>query len=478
MRSLLSQIRLARTKTCTIPAPSHAAALISAGSNTNSFPAPSHAAALGGVGRAGGGGDRATGSVVASAIRPTDRGRKRNQKNAPWLTVSLLMSLPGILTAVAGPLTACQALVERAVSEAQSVPCERVAIRTENGEQTIDVRVLVEAADGGLLLESADARLWMVQPADLVSRQPLPDELAPVTVKELEASLLEGLPAGFRTRTSKHFVVAYNTSPVFARWVSNLYEKLLRGFLEHWEKKRGYKLEAPTTPLAIVVFGSLDEYTEHVRRELGTEPGAMVAYYNLVNNRVALFDLTSVFGPAGGTATDIPSILNSPGAAEMVATIIHEGTHQLMFNTSMQRRFADTPLWVNEGLATWFETPDAASGQGFRAIGQVNPLRLRQFRAYLPQRGPDSLASLLGSDASLRDPAQLANRYGEAWAFCHFLLERHEEAFVNYLRHLAAKPLMVYDGPEQRLADFAQFFPEELSKLDAKFVEWIGRLER
>jgi Protein of unknown function (DUF1570) len=394
------------------------------------------------------------------------------------LAAVALLSLPVWMAGLSAAPVVCQEQVESESNVVQPDPCERVTIRTGTGEQTINVRVLVEAADGGLLLESADTRLWMVQPADLVSRQPLPEELAPPTVKELEASLLADLPAGFRTRTSKHFVVAYNTNPVFAKWVSNLYEKLLRGFLDHWEKKRGYRLEAPTTPLAIVVFGSLAEYTEHVRRELGTEPGSMVAYYNLVNNRVALFDLTSVFGPAGGTATDIPSILNSPGAAEMVATIIHEGTHQLMFNTGMQRRLADTPLWVNEGLATWFETPDAASGQGFRAIGQVNPLRLQQFRAYLPQRGADSLASLLGNDACLRDPAQLANRYGEAWAFCHFLLDRHEEAYVKYLRHLAAKPRMVYDGPEQRLADFGQFFPGELSKLDAEFVEWTGRLER
>ena len=48
---------------------------------------------------------------------------------------------------------------------------------------------------------------------------------------------------------------------------------------------------------------------------------------------------------------------NVPDWERNVATIIHEATHQLAYNSGMQRRYADNPMWVSEGLATaWLVT--------------------------------------------------------------------------------------------------------------------------
>ncbi len=340
----------------------------------------------------------------------------------------------------------------------------------------LKAEILVEADDGGLLIRTPDMKIWIVQPDKLVSKELLDKPLPASTAKELEKALLEELPDGFRIEKSRNFLVAYNTDRLFAKWISNLYEKLLRGFLDHWDKKRDYELKSPSTPLVVIVFGSFEEYSRFVQLETGNEPGTMIAYYNLMTNRVALYDLTSTFGAAGNARNDIQQILSSPGAAEMVATIVHEGTHQLMFNTGMQTRFSDTPLWVNEGLAMYFETPDPDSAQGFRAIGNVNLMRLNRFIVYSRTRKPDSLKILISDDNVLRDPAQLLDRYSEAWAFNYFLLNRHPDAYVAYLKHLAAKPLLKYDTPESRLSDFSLFFDGELAGLDHEFLEYVARL--
>ncbi len=338
---------------------------------------------------------------------------------------------------------------------------------------SVDGEILVTAEDGGMLLRSADLRLWMIQPDEIRQQEKLDQPVVPLDAKQLSAALLEELPDGFRIETTRNFIVAYNTDRMFARWVGNLYEKLLRGFLSHWKTKRGYVLQAPQTPLVVIVYGSVQEYNEHVRRELGSEPGSMVAYYYLMSNRVTLYDLTTQFGAAGGRQKSIPEIIASPGAAEMVATIIHEGTHLLMFNSGMQQRFADTPLWVNEGLAMYFETPDPNSPQGFGAIGQPSPMRLNQFLQYARNRTPESLVEMLTDDSVFRDGSQTLNRYAESWTFNYFLLQRHSDQYVAYLKHLAEKPLMRYDAPGQRLAEFRKFFGDDLQKLDAEFMQYV-----
>ena len=78
-----------------------------------------------------------------------------------------------------------------------------------------------------------------------------------------------------------------------------------------------------------------------------------------------------------------PSPPHEPGAAgcggtqstdwsETERTIVHEAVHQLAYNSTLQRRMADNPYWVSEGLATYFESPDLNSLRGWRNIGAIN----------------------------------------------------------------------------------------------------------
>ena len=65
-------------------------------------------------------------------------------------------------------------------------------------------------------------------------------------------------------------------------------------------------------------------------------------------------------------------ILARPEAAGLVATVVHEATHQMAFNCGLHARLAPVPVWVSEGIATYFETPDLRSRTGWRGIGGVN----------------------------------------------------------------------------------------------------------
>ena len=140
-------------------------------------------------------------------------------------------------------------------------------------------------------------------------------------------------------------------------------------------------------------------------------------------------------------------MLARPDAERMVATIVHEATHQLAFNCGLQNRYADIPVWLSEGMAIYFETPDLQSSTGWRTIGSVNRVRLQGFREYLPRRKSESLKTLLMDDDRMRDPRTALDAYAEAWALNYFLIRQRPKQYVEYLKILEQKPPLAHLRP-------------------------------
>ena len=177
-----------------------------------------------------------------------------------------------------------------------------------------------------------------------------------------------------------------------------------------------------------------------------------------------------------GTTTEINKVLARPEAEQVVATLIHEATHQIAFNSGLQTRFADIPLWVSEGIAVYFETPDLQSAKGWRTIGAVNNSRLDRFRDYLGTRPAASLKSLLSDDKRFRDTRTGLDAYAEAWALNYYLIQKHPRQYVAYLQMLADKKQLLWDDPEARLKEFQAAFGENLGQLDADFVRQMQKM--
>jgi hypothetical protein len=162
-----------------------------------------------------------------------------------------------------------------------------------------------------------------------------------------------------------------------------------------------------------------------------------------------------------------------------IATVIHEATHQIAFNSGMHTRYADNPLWLVEGMAMYFETPDLSSKSGWKTVGAVNDLRLEQFQEFAARRRkPDSLATLISSDARFTDSDEMGDAYAEAWALSHFLIQRKKDAYVKYLGMLAAKPRLVFDSPDERLAEFRAAFGADLEQLNREMLKHVRKLKQ
>ena len=361
------------------------------------------------------------------------------------------------------------------VEEDAAAP-ERVAVvvRGDEGERALEGTVVIEAADGAMLLELDDQCLELLQGNEIRSRRSVDAPSSPATPREEGKRILAELPEGFDLLVTRHYVICFDTSRAYAQWCGALFEKLHDAFINYW-RKAGVEVEAPRWPLVIVIFSDRERYEAHAARDLGVAADRVVGYYNLLTNRVTTFDLTGSDQLARRPATSAGraglEILASPEAAGLVSTLVHEASHQMAFNCRMHRRLAPVPVWLSEGVATFFETPDPG-GRGWKRIGGVNRPRLDTF---LSSYRPGVLDEIVRGDEPFRATEGAIDAYARAWALTAFLAQTRKAALVDYITAIGAKPPLAPDGPEERLQDFVAAFGVEPHELEQPLMKFLAR---
>jgi hypothetical protein len=362
--------------------------------------------------------------------------------------------------------------------QAPSLALDYVTIRQGSAQREITGKIEVEAVDGGVMVLGRDGALWPVTKEELVGRRSDAKPFSSLTNGVRAKQLATELP-GFRSHQTQHYLIHYKTSPAYARWVGSLFEGLHKAFYNYWTH-RGAVLHESQFPLVAIVFDGQESFARHARAEIGDTADSIIGYYNLKTNRMTMYDLTGV--EAAGLTNDrnaaarINQILSQPGAERTVATIVHEATHQLAFNSGLQIRFADVPFWVSEGLAIYFETPNLESTKGWRNIGGINRVNLVNFRKYLPRRQAGSLEQLLCDDKRFRDPNTSSDAYAEAWALNYWLLQTNSETYVKYLAALAEQKPLIDVEPAERIRQFKQFFGDDLGAIEQDFLRYMRKV--
>lgn len=388
--------------------------------------------------------------------------------------VSLRLVCCGLVAAAGGALARVAAAPPVAGEDAAVAERVAVVVRADGGERALEGTVIIEAADGAMLLELDDQRLELLQGNEVHSRRTVDAPSTASTPREEGNRILAELPAGFDLLVTRHYVICFDTSRAYAQWSGALFEKLHDAFLNYW-RKAGVEVEAPRRPLVVVIFSDRERYEAHAARDLGAAADRVVGYYNLMSNRVTTFDLTGsdqlARRPATSAARAGLEILASPEAAGLVSTLVHEASHQMAFNCQMHRRLAPVPVWISEGVATFFETPDPG-GRGWKRIGGVNRPRLDTF---LAGYRAGVLDEIVRGDEPFRASEGAIDAYARAWALTAFLAQTRKGALVEYINVIGAKPPLSPDGPEERLRDFVAAFGVEPHQLEQPLMKFLAR---
>lgn len=380
-----------------------------------------------------------------------------------WPSILLACGLAAILVGLPAPC--------RAEHHALS----RIKFTDEMGEvRNVEGAVLLEAADGGVALLGRNGRVWLIPADRFAEREDTAQAFTPMNAEELSLQLTAEFGEEFEIVTTRHYVICCQAGRKYAQWCGALFERLMNGFMTHW-RSRELTLHEPETPLVAIVFANRQAFAEFATRDVGPTAVDSKGYYSVRSNRMILYDLTAeIDGRPARSAADVTRKANA--VPFNVATVVHEATHQIAFNCGLHTRYADNPVWLTEGMAMYFETPDLRSRNGWRTIGQINPRRLARFKETLADRpSPDSLKSLIANDERFRDPEQAGEAYAEAWALTYFLIKTRRDEYLEYLKRIAAKPRLVWDKPEQRLEEFQAAFGEDLETLDRAFVRYMLR---
>lgn len=283
-------------------------------------------------------------------------------------------------------------------------------------------------------------------------------------------------------RTHHFLVVSANESSIcssFGELLETIHVRLSRAM-----NSRGLSLDATSDPLVWVYFGCREQYREHPLGAERADPAFQDAYYCTRTNQVTLCadgmlssreirdeSIAPHASACSTTGSQSPDELCAfqGASAECIRILTHEMAHQLAYNRGLQKRGVMYPLWVSEGLATFFEGSALAGAEPRSNPGRKRRLaELGASRALLPLH---ELSVLAGPGALRPSPADV---YAQCWGLMTFLLQHHPDKLSAYLTELAQSPMGRRSSASLR-QDFVRHFGP-IGVLERNWRDYVASL--
>jgi hypothetical protein len=170
----------------------------------------------------------------------------------------------------------------------------------------------------------------------------------------------------------------------------------------------------------------------------------------------------------------LAAFLEGQGRDALRRTLQHEAFHQFALTTISP----DLPVWLNEGMAQYFEE-GIWTGRGF-VVGQVPPRRLRQLRADMSAHRLTPFRKFLSYsldewNKNLASDAETgATQYNQAWAMVHFLVHG-ANGNDTYRRRLITMLKLIHGGTSGDDA-FRRAFSDNIEGFQSRFIDYANSL--
>ena len=337
----------------------------------------------------------------------------------------------------------------------------RRALIKDDGKQVV-AKILVDVADHRVVM-MPDGRLKSVS-ADEAKATDQP--FVPMTKSEVATNLTFDRFKGFRTRSTRRFVYIYNTSEGFYTATSRILESMYPAVLAYFERQKQLSVHEAEVPLVVIMFRTEKEFQTYMRM-----PEGVVAYYNAVSNHVVMYEQSALVEIAPELAVK-----------QSIATVAHEGVHQILHNIGVQGRLAAWPMWISEGLAEYFAPTSVDRRMRWKGVGTPNDVRMYELSQYVKKRPPGTETGALvrrviesGEFSSLE--------YAASWALTHLLATRNKEEFLGYIAEVSKiQPLADRDPGESKktsadvVAVFTKYFGSDYEKLEKELFTHLRKL--
>jgi hypothetical protein len=230
---------------------------------------------------------------------------------------------------------------------------------------------------------------------------------------------MASLPNGFKMKHGNRYLYICNSSDLFLDAASRILETMFRPVVSFAQSQK-LEVQPPELPLVVLIFRTEAEF----QRYRAMPPG-VVAYYDVLTNRVAMYEESKLW-----------HIKPELAIQQAIATIAHEGAHQILHNIGVQQRLAQWPMWLNEGLAEYLAPTTTDRQFKWKGAGQVNDLRMFELEQYIKTRTAEQADGQLV--AQTVGAARLTSTgYATAWALTHYLARNQPKPLQQFLREVS-----------------------------------------
>ncbi|MCZ7644547.1 MAG: tetratricopeptide repeat protein [Planctomycetota bacterium] len=238
--------------------------------------------------------------------------------------------------------------------------------------------------------------------------------------------------------SSPHFTVITNTSQKLAQDISQALELQFKELFVRFQLGK-----PPTDALPVKIFAEKSEFQQY-RKELGKRQSEHTAgYFDPNLKEIVLF------------WSDDPE--------DVLSTLYHEATHYVV---EMFAPRGNVPVWLNEGLAVYFETAQFKNGK--LETGQVPYGRLLELQDAVKQGKHHPLRRLMKYDNY--DSYDLL-AYAEGWSVVYYFAKNNlAQGFGAYLDEIKK-------GRDQDTAFKRAFGGATPDQLESVWKPWVLGLE-
>ena len=223
----------------------------------------------------------------------------------------------------------------------------------------------------------------------------------------------EPLKMPFTIETA-HYTIKTDVSKRVARNIAKAMEHLHGAYVRIFRPKNGQAAKKAD----IVVFNEKKDF---------------LAYAKRVEVKLR-HDALGFFRPRADTGGEIVTYKREGGDNGTMKTLYHEATHHFVLMLTGEKN--PPPLWVNEGLAVYFES--SRWHRGKFQTGRIPKARLAQLQKALRDREYIHLPDLIARGPDTFD----ALCYAESWSLVYFFVRadngRGSAKFSDYFRALRA----------------------------------------
>ncbi len=210
-----------------------------------------------------------------------------------------------------------------------------------------------------------------------------------------------------------------------------------------------------------------EEYHRRTKGFSGTIRKRLPFY--LFNRRQDYFAAGGMEGTVGVfKGSSLMAVVPEGGRTSSLWQIVqHEGFHQFAHRVIS----ANLPVWVNEGLAEYFEL-GIWTGDNY-VTGVIPPRRLQRLKGMIQRDQVRAFREMITMTRHEWNADVQWRNYCQAWSMVHFLVHadggKYQSAFADFINDIA-------DGRPWRFA-FAQRFGRDVKAFQKRYEQWWSSLD-